>query len=335
MKHFLLLTFAILNMQAYGLTQADVAQLYGDLLLEQFDQELDQKIAMGDNQSMMSSLVYAKLLSSRSFSDHHAHKKIYLPEVIDAGFYKQVIAEIDAIAEDIHLRLQSEIPSDGPVIFPHNGAAGNIHGNRFPPGYWALTFDDGPKKGRTEAIVDTLYNNGLKATFFMVMEKVQEFPQSAQYVLDAGFELALHSYTHENLSKANSAVLHKEITVAKRDIESALDRKITFFRLPYGAGLRKSEVRNLITKNQMIHVFWNVDSLDWKDKNPASILKRVQKQMALARNQGGVILFHDIHNQTVAATTLLMDHIHQQSLQTCFLADFMNYLNGQKQDCVK
>ncbi len=55
----------------------------------------------------------------------------------------------------------------------------------------------------------------------------------------------------------------------------------------------------------MIHVFWNVDSLDWQDKDPASILARVKKLMAAEKR--GIILMHDIHPQTVEAVKLLLD----------------------------
>ena len=54
----------------------------------------------------------------------------------------------------------------------------------------------------------------------------------------------------------------------------------------------------------MIHVFWNVDSLDWKDKNPETILARVKKAMAAEKK--GIILFHDIHPQSVEASKLVL-----------------------------
>ena len=55
----------------------------------------------------------------------------------------------------------------------------------------------------------------------------------------------------------------------------------------------------------MLHVFWNVDTLDWQDKDPASILARAKKQMQA--NGHGVILFHDIHPQSVEASKKLLE----------------------------
>ena len=52
---------------------------------------------------------------------------------------------------------------------------------------------------------------------------------------------------------------------------------------------------------------WNVDSLDWRDKNPQTIYNRVAKQMRA--QSGGVILFHDIHSQSVKASQILMSEM--------------------------
>jgi peptidoglycan/xylan/chitin deacetylase (PgdA/CDA1 family) len=60
----------------------------------------------------------------------------------------------------------------------------------------------------------------------------------------------------------------------------------------------------MIAAQGMVHVFWNVDSLDWQDKNPPKIINRVNMQMN-ARGRG-VVLFHDIHPTTVTATKTLM-----------------------------
>ena len=61
----------------------------------------------------------------------------------------------------------------------------------------------------------------------------------------------------------------------------------------------------MISDLGMIHVFWNVDTLDWQDKDPDSVVARAQKQMKAAGH--GVILFHDIHPQSVIASKKLVE----------------------------
>ncbi len=122
-----------------------------------------------------------------------------------------------------------------------------------------------------------------------------------------GCERASHSFSHTNLAKAGEKGLEHEIVDAIRVFETQVGKKPTMFRCPYGScGARG---RELISQNGMIHIFWNVDSLDWQDKNPESIKERVISQMKVQRR--GVILFHDIHPQSLAASHMILDYIRE------------------------
>ena len=57
----------------------------------------------------------------------------------------------------------------------------------------------------------------------------------------------------------------------------------------------------------MLHVHWNVDRLDWQDKNPQSIFERSKKQIDLRGK--GIVLFHDVHPQSVEAVKLLLPYM--------------------------
>ena len=77
----------------------------------------------------------------------------------------------------------------------------------------------------------------------------------------------------------------------------------------------------------MLHVFWNVDTLDWQDKDPESVFKRAQKQM-LQYNRG-VVLFHDIHPQSVIASKKLVEWSKVQGVRWVKLNDIVKELNGE------
>lgn len=199
---------------------------------------------------------------------------------------------------------------------------------------WSLTFDDGPRGIKTKTIVDALYSRGIKATFFMLTAEAKRYKSTAQYVVDSGMNIALHSYTHPNLVKATSDSLEYEITTAKKDLESLLNIKTSVFRLPYGSGMRSNEIRQKIAMNNYVHIFWNVDTLDWKDKDPKSILERTKKQMKLSKNDAGIILYHDIHNQSVIASELTMDHLINNNYKVCTVEEVIKFQNGLDSDCV-
>lgn len=189
---------------------------------------------------------------------------------------------------------------------PGTGPEGNLSGREFPLNTWALTFDDGPHRTYTRQIVDMLRARGKKTTFFWLAKNVNALRDVVGYARSAGMTLANHSYSHANLSKAGEASLDREI-IDSTELEARIYGSAPeFFRTPYGAGRSDSGVRRRIAREKMIHVFWNVDSLDWQDKDARSVFARVKKQMQLEKR--GVVLFHDIHPQSVEAATMLMDY---------------------------
>lgn len=219
------------------------------------------------------------------------------------------------------------------VFYPSTGSAGNITGNGFPRNTWTLTFDDGPNGGTSLEVLNNLKRKGLTATFFVLAKQAAAYPAVIKSFVDAGMEIASHSYTHPQLTKLGAAGLQKEIVQSKSVIESKSGTTVTNFRLPYGAGVSRANIRSLIASQKMLHVFWNVDTLDWQDKNPQSIFARSVKQMNASKNNAGVILFHDIHRQTVTASALLMDHLKKTNAKVCTVQGIINQINKDLSSC--
>lgn len=197
-------------------------------------------------------------------------------------------------------------------IYPDAGSAGTINGSAFPKGTWALTFDDGPHPKHTKGMLDALNRGNYRGMFFWLSKNMKAMPAIVDQTKNEGSRRASHSYTHANLPKLNSAGLDKEITQAATAFEEVVGSRPTFFRCPYGAcGPSGGAIRQKIAQNKMVHALWNVDTLDWQDKNPESIFQRTKKQMEV---QGrGIVLFHDIHPQSVKATELLVDWLQTKS----------------------
>lgn len=193
----------------------------------------------------------------------------------------------------------------GPIK-PGPGTTGNMNGYNFPERTYALTFDDGPNEEHTLPILSTLQSFGKKATFFWLAENVGPMPAIVQKVKAAGMPRNNHSFTHPQLPKLDNTQLTKEIVGAQAVLKQVYKDTPRFFRCPFGAGLNIARVREMIAKNNMIHVFWTIDSLDWQDKDPASVLARIKKQMSVEKR--GIILMHDVHPQTVQAARLLLQY---------------------------
>ena len=196
-------------------------------------------------------------------------------------------------------------PQSTLTYYPSTGANGNIMGLNFPKGVWALTYDDGPHAKYTPEIVKNLEALGIKATFFWLAENVIRLQSTIDLVKSNGHAMGNHSWTHPQLPKLTDQQLQKEINQSTEVDTKAYGQKVEFFRCPYGAGTNVPRIRQRIADLGMIHVFWNVDTLDWQDKDPDSIVLRAEKQ--IKTNSHGVILFHDIHPQSVIASKKLVE----------------------------
>jgi peptidoglycan/xylan/chitin deacetylase (PgdA/CDA1 family) len=248
--------------------------------------------------------------------------------------FKRFQKNVKSVSSEIHKfikELKDGRSTSGDVIFPAVGASGNITGNGFPANTWSITYDDGPGGKTSPTVLQNLLNHGYKATFFQLAQQVNALPNTAKSIWDAGMDIGCHSWTHAQITKLGPQGRKHEITDAKVAIEAKLGRPIKLFRLPYGAGVSVTSIRQVIANANMVHVFWNVDTLDWQDKNPQSILARALKQMGA--HKGGVILFHDIHPQSVIASNLLQDHMKKAGIIVCTVQGVIDQQNKGLPSC--
>ncbi len=202
---------------------------------------------------------------------------------------------------------------------PSTDTCGDMMGFAYDKGTWVLTFDDGPHPTRTIDIINFLSARNINAIFFTMGKNFVSLKKSDRATFDkylelfkrTGMVLGNHSMSHPQMSKlaGNPSQLKYEITdVSKLYSESDnFGYMAEYMRLPYGDGTKNPAIREVIKQGGMIHMFWNVDTLDWQDKNPDSILDRAWKQMVV--NQRGIVLFHDIHPQSIAASKMLVQRV--------------------------
>jgi peptidoglycan/xylan/chitin deacetylase (PgdA/CDA1 family)/uncharacterized caspase-like protein len=183
-----------------------------------------------------------------------------------------------------------------------------IVGRRFPEKTLLLTFDDGPAKKRTPAVLEVLQRYGIKAVFFQVGKNLKKAGDLEAKMVAAGHTLANHTYTHAFLPKLPEPKLEEQLTDTNKALLATAKIEPTLFRPPYGA--RNEEVLKDTDKLGLKTVLWNVDSRDWADPVPASIAKRVLRQVDAAKR--GILLFHDIHARTAVALPLVLDELIKQ-----------------------
>lgn len=280
-----------------------LGQYLEDVNLEFKSQNPKARTANFDRYAKASNDIRKKAhIQSLKFSQQRAHS------LIDSFIAKEWNEYKSQRITEESFEVESRTPQALDVLEPAADGKGHVTGNRFPTGTWALTFDDGPHPTHTRGMYNILKSNGVNGTFFWLSKNILLYKDIVKEAAQLGFPRASHSYTHAQLSKLKATELEKEITQAGTDFASVVGQRPTLFRCPYGdcAG-SNSAVRQLIAKNNMLHIAWNVDTLDWQDKNPTSVFERSKKQVDVLGR--GIVLFHDIHPQSVEALKLLIPYM--------------------------
>jgi peptidoglycan/xylan/chitin deacetylase (PgdA/CDA1 family) len=99
----------------------------------------------------------------------------------------------------------------------------------------ALTYDDGPTPGDTEAVLDALAAAGAVATFFVLLTRAERQPAMIRTVAAAGHEVALHGPDHRRLTQFSARQVHRRTRDARRRLEDLLQAPVRWIRPPYGA----------------------------------------------------------------------------------------------------
>ncbi len=145
-----------------------------------------------------------------------------------------------------------------------------------------LSFDDGPHPTITPKVLDMLTAHGAKASFFCIGDRVKQFPDIYQRIIDEGHAVGNHSFHHLNGWKTNDDDYGNDVENAAKVIDSSL------FRPPYGR-MKGSQARAISAKGFKT-IMWTVLSGDYDKKiGPAECAKRVLNNI----EPGFIFLFHD------------------------------------------
>ncbi len=172
----------------------------------------------------------------------------------------------------------------------------------------ALTFDDGPATTYTQKYLDILAAYGVRATFYMLGENVDMYPDLARAVYEAGHQIGSHTYGHVNLLAQDDATVASEIDRSFTSIENAVGAKPSSIRPPYGNFYGRNYVKNL--GKFCYTAYWSVDSEDWELPGSDAIVQNCTKNLQGNNYNGAVILMHDgggDRSQDVAALPYIIE----------------------------
>lgn len=175
-----------------------------------------------------------------------------------------------------------------------------------------ITFDDGPIPPYTNAVLDTLAAQCVKATYFLVGEMARAYPSIVRRIYNAGHTIGTHSQNHpyrfQRLSTQNA---ERQVESGIELVDAALgDPKALspFFRIP-GLG-RTNAIEDYLASKSL--VTWSADVVadDWKHIGAREIVRRAMHR--LEEKGRGILLLHDIHPATALALPALLKELKER-----------------------
>jgi peptidoglycan/xylan/chitin deacetylase (PgdA/CDA1 family) len=166
-----------------------------------------------------------------------------------------------------------------------------------------LTFDDGPWPGNTPAVLAALASQCVKATFFPIGQHASWHPEILKQVVASGHTIGSHTWSHAYLAKKPFAEAKDEIEKGFSAVAATAGQPVApFFRFP---GLSQTSELTAYLAERNIAIFSiDVDSLDFKTKNPEAVIASVMTKL---KTRGkGIVLMHDFQHSTAVALPALL-----------------------------
>ena len=151
----------------------------------------------------------------------------------------------------------------------------------------ALTFDDGPHPIYTPRILDILEEYGVSATFFVIGQNVENYPEAAKRLLESDCEIGNHTYSHQNVGTMSYDQVTNEIRKTEEAIAKISNRKPSLFRPPEGSC--GASLRQVSFDRGYDIILWSIDTKDWAHTPSGKITSTVLEKIS----DGDVILMHD------------------------------------------
>ncbi|MBU5262902.1 polysaccharide deacetylase family protein [Bacillus atrophaeus] len=186
----------------------------------------------------------------------------------------------------------------------------------------SLTFDDGPHPVYTEAILDVLEENGVKATFFCIGSRLDKYPSIAKRIIQQGHEIGSHTMNHVFFDHLDKEEIKNELDSASAEIDALQPNQHKLFRPP-GGSLNETAFQTLLEEGYQIVMWsWNQDPKDWAKPGKTKIVNHV-----VSNAKGGdIILLHDgggNRRQTVKAIKEIIPQLKNKGYEFVKVSDLL------------
>ena len=212
------------------------------------------------------------------------------------------------------LALLTALCLPGGEAMPADGGAEIPAGEK----YVALTFDDGPRRGTTERLLDGLKERGAKATFFLIGQQIEDNAALVARMAEEGHQIGNHTWSHQRLDGILPDEAAQEVARTEAALEALLGGGEYWLRPPYGQVAEGVELGVPMVK-------WCVDPRDWESRDAEKVTRAILDCV----EPNSIILLHDIYSTSVDAALRVVDRLQEEGYWFVTVEELL-WLNGVK-----
>ncbi len=149
-----------------------------------------------------------------------------------------------------------------------------------------FSFDDGPSI-HSSKLLDLAKEMNVKFAFFILPEQATKYPDIVKRMVFEGHIVGTHFMIHKNHFLYSHSKLNQSLQRSVEIIQQISNHKIKYCRSPYGFIAPWQD--SWILKSGFNHVFWSLDSKDYKFESKNNIINRIKNNM----KKNDIILLHD------------------------------------------
>lgn len=200
----------------------------------------------------------------------------------------------------------------------------SVHSAKTGKKFIALSFDDGPNPKTLDQYLAILNKYDAHATFFMLGQNMQKYPEAVQKIVESGNEPATHTWSHKNFKKCSAQVISDDLHKSAEVFKQLVGYDLYLMRCPYGN--ITDSVRTLNKQMGVMSAMWNVDTLDWKRKNAQGIVNCVKNHT----EDGNIILMHEGKALDLQALPGILAHLKNSGYEVVSVGELLwqAHLNG-------
>ena len=173
----------------------------------------------------------------------------------------------------------------------------------------ALTMNCAWSADDIDSILETLRNNNITITFFVVGDWIDKYPDAVQKIAESGNEIGVHSNTHPHVNNLSYEKNIEEMEKCNEKIKKITGKRTNLYRTPYG---EYNDTVILAAKDKgYFPIQWNIDTLDYNSLTGEEMWKRIDEKLS----KGSIILSHNGTAHTADSLDMIIKNIKSEGYE--------------------